>query len=373
MLFRKKSKDGPPGKKLWETYFKEMLKKNMQKALAVLNELKELEPDNSQVHMKIGDILQRGNDVAGSVLAYHEAASCLINEAHQEKAIAIYKIILRLDPDNSDAQQKMEEVVAYLESLGTGDSPLVSVGIEEMPEMPVHEAEAEAGETQPEAETEGVSEEAWMTGEAEAEAGEAQPAAETEGVSEEAWMTGEAEAETGEAQPAAETEGVSEEAWMTGEAEAETGEAQPAAEDSPAESTEEPSTILSALGEKETENLFEKAMHRSFTYGENVVEEGETGDSMFVIKKGEARVTSNILGKYVELATLKEGDIFGEMVFLSGRPRTASVVAVGDLEVLEVTSELLQEVVENNPEVQNRIAEFFYSRVQDTLKKVRER
>jgi hypothetical protein len=273
--------------------------------------------------------------------------SCLINEAHQEKAIAIYKIILRLDPDNSDAQQKMEEVVAYLESLGTGDSPLVSVGIEEMPEMPVHEAEAEAGETQPEAETEGVSEEAWMTGEAEAEAGEAQPAAETEGVSEEAWMTGEAEAETGEAQPAA--------------------------EDSPAESTEEPSTILSALGEKETENLFEKAMHRSFTYGENVVEEGETGDSMFVIKKGEARVTSNILGKYVELATLKEGDIFGEMVFLSGRPRTASVVAVGDLEVLEVTSELLQEVVENNPEVQNRIAEFFYSRVQDTLKKVRER
>jgi hypothetical protein len=47
MLFRKKSKDGPPGKKLWETYFKEMLKKNMQKALAVLNELKELEPDNS--------------------------------------------------------------------------------------------------------------------------------------------------------------------------------------------------------------------------------------------------------------------------------------------------------------------------------------
>jgi tetratricopeptide (TPR) repeat protein len=417
MFFRKKTKDEPPGKKLWETYFKELLKKNLQKALESLKKLKELEPDNSQVHLKMGDILQRMGDESGAIEAYNEAANCLVSEAHQEKAVAIYKIILRIDPKNSDAKNKMEEVVAYLGSLGTEDSPVVAVGIEE---IPVHEAETEAPEAAPEAETVGVSEDVWPSGEAEAEAGEAPPEAETGGVSEEAWPSGEAEVGAGEAQQSeTEMEDLPAEDWMIGEAEAGAGEVPPetgavgvsedawpsgeaatpeatpeaapeeetvelslddeidalisqlGVEDSVDENPEECSTILSALGAKETDTLLKKAKHRTFTHGEKVVEEGETGDSMFVIKYGEARVVSNVLGKDIELAKLKGGEIFGEMVFLSGRPRTASVIAESDLEVLEVSSELLQEVVENNPEVQDRIAEFFYSRVQDTMNKVK--
>lgn len=421
MLFKKKAKDEPPGKKLWETYFKELLKKNLQKALEALEKLKKIEPDNSQLHLKMGDLLQRVGDGKGAIKAYHKAANCLISEDHQEKAIAIYKIILRIDSDNSDAKNKMEEVVAYLESLGSGDSPMIGVGIEE---MPVYEPEIIGAEALPEAETEGISEDALVTGKEEIEAAPLPPEAETGSVSEdvwpsgetvteagvtlpeseteelpaEAWMLGEAETEAVEAPPEADTEGAPEAAWPTGEAVAEADEAsvappetepedvsaetqidqlgveKPSTEsmgESVTEGAEEPSTILSALGDKATKIMLEKALHKSFTYGENVVEEGEKGDSMFVIKKGQAKVVSNILGKYVELATLKGGDIFGEMVFLSGRPRTASVVANGDLEVLEVTSELLQEVVENNPAVQDRIAEFFYARVQDTLKKVK--
>jgi hypothetical protein len=436
MLFRKKAKDEPPGKKLWETYFKELLKKNLQKALDSLKKLKEIEPDNSQVYLKMGDLLQRVGDNSSAVKAYHDAANCLVSEDHQEKAVAIYKIILRIDPENSDAQDKIKEVVAYLESLSGGAAPVVSVGIEE---MPVHETEDEAGvtipaagtegvsedilsseesvqdtaEVQPEAGSEGISEEVWPSGESEAAADDTQPETETEDLSAEEWMLGEAgegtsdaqpeagtgelsaetlitegaEPESGVALPETSTEGVSEEVWPSGVIEEGTGVSekeevalddeidslisQLGVDDLVVESADDHTTILSALGAKETDTLLKKANHRTFTYSEKVVEEGDTGDSMFVIKKGEARVVSNVLGKDIELARLKRGDIFGEMVFLSGRPRTASVIAEGDLEVLEISSELLQDVVENNPEVQDRIAEFFYSRVQDTMKKVK--
>lgn len=306
LLFSKKSKT----KKHWETYFKAVLKQDFQKALSCLNELKELESDNSQLHLKLGDLLQRTGDVSSAVASYHQAASILINEGFGQKAVAIYKIILRLEPDNPKATNKMQELFTDVES------PMASLS---------------------------------------------QTLSEPEEIS------------ATEELPKPEETPLQEETAVP--------EQTPHEKEAPEQWSEEPnglgakdivvSSIFSSLKKEETEELLNKAEIKSFKGGESVVEEGDSGDSMFVIRSGRAHVISHIMGKTIELATLSEGDVFGEVAFLTGRPRTASVIAAGELVVLDINRVILQKVIDDNPKIMDRLVESYYSRVQDTIKKVK--
>lgn len=62
---------------------------------------------------------------------------------------------------------------------------------------------------------------------------------------------------------------------------------------------------------------------RRFSSGEKVIEEGDTGESVYIIRNGNAAVFGHFLGKKVRLSTLSAGDFFGEVAFLTGRTRTA--------------------------------------------------
>lgn len=81
--------------------------------------------------------------------------------------------------------------------------------------------------------------------------------------------------------------------------------------------------------------------------GETVIAEGEPGQSFFVLARGEVKVTKQLLsremaqGGVVELATLHEGSIFGEMALVSAAPRSATVTAVSDADLLEFDREAL--------------------------------
>jgi CRP-like cAMP-binding protein len=78
--------------------------------------------------------------------------------------------------------------------------------------------------------------------------------------------------------------------------------------------------------------------------GSVVIAEGEAGTSFFVLASGEVRVTKRRVGAAddeVELARLHEGAIFGEMALVSAAPRTASVTAVRDSDLLEFDREAL--------------------------------
>lgn len=118
---------------------------------------------------------------------------------------------------------------------------------------------------------------------------------------------------------------------------------------------------------------FHPAGLKRFSDGEIVVREGDAGDSMYVIIKGEASVAGHFSGKEMKLASLSTGDLFGEVAFLTGRTRTADVIAIGDLEVYEIDRLLFDEVTEKEPELLEYINEVFRERVRQTIKKVRSR
>ena len=68
--------------------------------------------------------------------------------------------------------------------------------------------------------------------------------------------------------------------------------------------------------------------------GEAVFEEGDTGDSLFMILSGEVEVSKLVGGESRQIGTLGPGEYFGEMALLGRRARSASTRAATPLDLL---------------------------------------
>jgi len=449
-------------KKYWETYFDALRKQDWEKAMQALNSILKDEPKNSQVHLKIGDIFQKAGDMSNAIAAYHQSAWLLVNEGFLQKALAIYKIIMRLDPENEEAINKSKDLLMELESsrmkpasappsfepiveekpeqlvvsgfepsFETGLEPGVEqdvgveppAGIADFPEVPSFEGttepdaggeldfpagpgfEAETGqgiEKELSADLADFPEVPSSEGTTEPDAGGELDFPVEPGFEDETQKDIEAEASEkiddlfkapafeSETEPSAVKmddffAGTSfdEEPLVDGVPSPETqepaefeGQTEPAASDVFLNGEEPVSGIpefLSSLPEDEARKLVSSIKSQLFSPGQRIIEEGDSGDSIFLIKAGQADVVSHILGKEIELATLSVGDVFGEVAFLTGRPRTASVIAIDKLEIIEFDRIILEEMFEKYPDILKKVQDFYQSHVQDTIQKVKGR
>ncbi len=73
---------------------------------------------------------------------------------------------------------------------------------------------------------------------------------------------------------------------------------------------------------------------RRYAAGETVYNEGDPGDTMFIIKEGEVEVLREVGGGNTRLATLSRGAIFGEMAVLRDRPRSTTTRALGPVRLV---------------------------------------
>lgn len=83
--------------------------------------------------------------------------------------------------------------------------------------------------------------------------------------------------------------------------------------------------------------------------GELVVRQGVLGHEMYLILNGAAEVRRSAGGQPCTIATLGKGQIFGEMAFVTRRARTASVLALTDLEVLVLSQQFIQGLTKTMP------------------------
>jgi len=110
--------------------------------------------------------------------------------------------------------------------------------------------------------------------------------------------------------------------------------------------------LFRELDERSVERLARASTLRYYDQREVLVREGETGDSLFVIERGRVLVSKSgtLIGTgTVQLATLGPGSFFGEMSLLTGEPRSATVVADGSCEVVELSKEALAPLLEEDP------------------------
>lgn len=110
--------------------------------------------------------------------------------------------------------------------------------------------------------------------------------------------------------------------------------------------------------------LVNRLKYRRFSPPQLILREGDPGRSFFVIVQGQVRVfKAQPGGGEVTLARLTEGTFFGEMALLSGAPRTASVAAEEETELLEITDRVLREVVGKFPQVGAALKDFYRQRL----------
>jgi hypothetical protein len=79
--------------------------------------------------------------------------------------------------------------------------------------------------------------------------------------------------------------------------------------------------------------------------GEPIVTEGEAGDRLCIVYRGEVRVQK---GGHV-LARLTAGDFFGEMALFDAAPRSATVTSIGEVEVLDLPRDRFHSLVQQRP------------------------
>lgn len=122
--------------------------------------------------------------------------------------------------------------------------------------------------------------------------------------------------------------------------------------------------IFAPLSSEETAMLAQAATSHVFAPGETVIRGGDPGSSMFVVHNGRVSVQISESGRARNVATLSEGAFFGEMALFTGEPRTASVVAIEETEVLEISHEAMKRVFDNNPDLVESLSHIIAERRQ---------
>ncbi len=101
----------------------------------------------------------------------------------------------------------------------------------------------------------------------------------------------------------------------------------------------------------------------SFEPGEIIFSESEPGDSLFVAAGGTVRVyVRNAEGHNSQVRVLEQGEFFGEISLLSGKPRSATITAATPVELLELDRRTLDSIAVQHPQVPEVIREFMEQR-----------
>jgi hypothetical protein len=109
----------------------------------------------------------------------------------------------------------------------------------------------------------------------------------------------------------------------------------------------------------------------SFDAGDMIVAEGAPGDSMFILTSGKVKAyVRTPKGRSMKVQEFEEGDFFGEIAVLTGKPRTATLTAAVPCECLELTRENLDEITKTHPGVREVLKKFQKERALSTVQAI---
>lgn len=123
--------------------------------------------------------------------------------------------------------------------------------------------------------------------------------------------------------------------------------------------------LLEVLGPEESRTLMSRMARRRFRRNDTLFHEGDPGDTLHIIDKGHVAIrTTTSLGDVATLTVLGPGAIFGEQALLHdpGR-RTASAVALDDVETRVLHSAEFEALRNSHPKVERFVADVLAAQV----------
>ncbi|MEQ8985448.1 MAG: cyclic nucleotide-binding domain-containing protein, partial [Deltaproteobacteria bacterium] len=115
------------------------------------------------------------------------------------------------------------------------------------------------------------------------------------------------------------------------------------------------SALFRPLSKPDRRALMSKFKPQKVFPDDILIEEGEAGRGLYLILRGEHRVTTKEGAGVTELARLRGGDVFGEISLLRAQPTNATVTATSVGEVLFLPKEDFQQMLASHPEVREAL------------------
>jgi hypothetical protein len=129
------------------------------------------------------------------------------------------------------------------------------------------------------------------------------------------------------------------------------------------------SPLFEVLTDEEREALVREMDIESHDEGSVIITEGEPGSSMYLIVSGEVKVYTRGTGNSgtIYLAKLGEGDFFGEVSVLTGKPRTATITASQRTELLRLDKDKLDNTLARHSGIRKVLDDFYKKRAKHTV------
>lgn len=123
---------------------------------------------------------------------------------------------------------------------------------------------------------------------------------------------------------------------------------------------------LKSMGVQVNPSLLEpKSGEMSRVYNEEAMIfcECQPGAELYIIQKGQVKITKIVDNNEVLLAVLKAGDMFGEMALLENKPRSASAIALEGCQLLAVNRQNFNQMVSTQPQLIARLTTTLADRI----------
>ena len=130
-------------------------------------------------------------------------------------------------------------------------------------------------------------------------------------------------------------------------------------------------SLFESLDQQELEALSDLTFTRSFGKDGVIILAEEEGDTLFILKKGQVKVSIVCEdGREVFLSLLGPGSVFGELSLLDGKPRSANVVATEDTDLLMLRRSDFIQLIYKTPQIATALLAELASRLRKTDRQI---
>ncbi len=129
--------------------------------------------------------------------------------------------------------------------------------------------------------------------------------------------------------------------------------------------------LFADLSDEDLGRICSQVTDRSLVPGEVLFNEGDTGDSAFVICSGAVEILRQTESREVLIAVRTDGEVIGEMALLDDHPRVATVRARDATDLMSIPKEALEDLLATSPSAARSILGSLYRRAHETHDRLR--